>query len=26
LSLDGTVMVFFGGDFITVIKEKDLNW
>ena len=26
LSLEGTVMVFFGGDFITVKKEKDLNW
>ena len=26
LSLDGTVMVFFGKDFITVKKEKDLNW
>ena len=26
LSLKGTVMVFFGGDFITVKKEKDLNW
>ena len=26
LSLDGTVMVFFGEDFITVKKEKDLNW
>ena len=26
LSLDGTVMVFFGQDFITVKKEKDLNW
>ena len=26
LSLDGTVMVFFGENFITVKKEKDLNW
>ena len=26
LSLEGTVMVFFGIDFITVKKEKDLNW
>ncbi len=26
LSLDGTVMVFFGEDFITVKKEKDLKW
>ena len=26
LSLAGTVMVFFGEDFITVKKEKDLNW
>ena len=26
LSLDGTVMVFFGQDFITVKKEKGLNW
>jgi len=26
LSLDGTVMVFFGKDFITVKKEKQLNW
>ena len=26
LSLDGTVMVFFGKDFITVKKEKNLNW
>ena len=26
LSLEGTVMVFFGNDFITVKKEKDLNW
>ena len=26
LSLEGTVMVFFGTDFITVKKEKDLNW
>jgi len=25
-SLEGTVMVFFGEDFITVKKEKDLNW
>ena len=26
LSLEGTVMAFFGKDFITVKKEKDLNW
>ena len=26
LSLDGITMVFFGEDFITVKKEKDLNW
>ena len=26
LSLKGTVMVFFGENFITVKKEKDLNW
>ena len=26
LSLEGTVMVFFGEDFITVKKEKDLHW
>jgi len=26
LSLEGMVMVFFGKDFITVKKEKDLNW
>ena len=26
LSLKGTTMVFFGEDFITVKKEKDLNW
>tara|TARA_B100000686_G_scaffold341438_1_gene418826 strand:- start:376 stop:951 length:576 start_codon:yes stop_codon:yes gene_type:complete len=26
LSLKGTVMVFFGADFITVKKEKDLKW
>ena len=26
LSFEGTVMVFFGEDFITVKKEKDLNW
>ena len=25
-SLEGTVMVFFGEDFITVKKEEDLNW
>ena len=25
-SLEGTVMVFFGEDFITVKKEKNLNW
>ena len=26
LALKGTAMVFFGEDFITVKKEKDLNW
>ena len=26
LSLEGAAMVFFGEDFITVKKEKDLNW
>ena len=26
LALDGTLMVFFGEDFITVKKEKDLQW
>ena len=26
LSLEGTVMVFFGEDFITVKKEKNFNW
>ena len=26
LSLEGTVMVFFGDNFITVKKEKNLNW
>ena len=26
LSLKGTKMVFFGEDFITVKKEKDLSW
>ena len=26
LSIEGTVMVFFGKDFITVKKEKKLNW
>ena len=26
LSLEGTVMVFFGENFITVKKEKKLNW
>ena len=26
LALKGTSMVFFGEDFITVKKEKDLNW
>ena len=26
LSLKGTVMVFFGEDFITVKKEKDFKW
>ena len=25
-ALKGTTMVFFGNDFITVKKEKDLNW
>ena len=25
-ALKGTTMVFFGDDFITVKKEKDLNW
>ena len=25
-SLNGTVMVFLGADFITVKKEKDLRW
>ena len=25
LSIEGTIMVFFGEDFITVKKEKDLN-
>ena len=25
-ALKGTTMVFFGADFITVKKEKDLNW
>ena len=25
-TLKGTTMVFFGEDFITVKKEKDLNW
>ena len=26
LSLEGTVMVFFGENFITVKKKKDLKW
>ena len=26
LSLEGTAMVFFGENFITVKKEKNLNW
>ena len=26
LSLDGTLMVFFGEDFITVKKEQVINW
>ena len=26
LSIEGTVMVFFGENFITVKKEKDLKW
>ena len=26
LSLEGTAMVFFGEDFITVKKEKNFNW
>ena len=26
LTLKGTVMVFFGEDFITVKKEENLNW
>ena len=26
LSIDGTIMVFFGENFITVKKEKNLNW
>ena len=26
LSLDGIIMVFFGEDFITVKKDKNLNW
>ena len=26
LSIEGTTMVFFGEDFITVKKEKDINW
>jgi Fe-S cluster biogenesis protein NfuA len=26
LSLEGTVMVFFGENFITVKKEQNLNW
>jgi len=26
LSIEGTVMVFFGEDFITVKKEKNLSW
>ena len=26
LSLEGTLMVFFGEDFITVKKKKNLSW
>ncbi|MBA1337673.1 MAG: Fe-S cluster biogenesis protein NfuA, 4Fe-4S-binding domain [Pelagibacterales bacterium] len=26
LSIKGATMIFFGEDFITVKKEKDLNW
>ena len=26
LSLEGTVMIFFGEDFITVKKKKNINW
>tara|TARA_B110000438_G_scaffold270262_1_gene287251 strand:+ start:1099 stop:1659 length:561 start_codon:yes stop_codon:yes gene_type:complete len=26
LSMEGTTMVFFGEDFITVKKEKDIKW
>ena len=26
LSIEGTTMVFFGDDFITVKKEKNLSW
>ena len=26
LSIEGTLMVFFGDNFITVKKEKNLNW
>jgi hypothetical protein len=26
LSLEGTLMVFFGEDFINVKKEKNLSW
>ena len=26
LSIEGTTMVFFGNDFITVKKEKNLSW
>ena len=26
LSQEGTIMVFFGEDFITVKKEQDINW
>ena len=26
LSLEGVIMVFFGENFITVKKEKELNW
>ena len=26
LSLEGTLMVFFGENFITVKKEKNINW
>ena len=26
LSLEGIIMIFFGEDFITIKKEKDVNW